>query len=253
MKIIELKDVWMSYDVHPVLENVNLWVEEGEFVSLIGPNGGGKTTILKLILGIIKPTRGEVKVFGKNPQELDREWDWVGYVPQRSNVDWRFPIRVEDVVLMDILARKPFLRRATNNERDMVNQALKKLGIFHLRKRPIGELSGGEQQRVFIARAIAKEPKLLLLDEPTTGVDIRFQHILQNILKELHENGTTIVLVSHDIGVVSKIVQRIVCVNKRVHAHLGEFDEDHLCELYGGDVGFLTHGEGKGVRLREHD
>jgi zinc transport system ATP-binding protein len=215
--IIEIKDLWFSYNSIPVLEAVNLQVNRGDFLALLGPNGGGKTTLLKLMLGILKPTRGTVHVFATPPRESSHR---LGYMPQHINVNQSFPISVLDAVLMGRLRPGRGWSRYTRKDKMAAEQALKRVEMWEYRNRRAGELSGGQAQRVFIARALVAEPEAILLDEPTASVDTKHQTDLFDILKELNET-VTIVVVSHDVGIISSHVKSVACVNQQVYYHDG--------------------------------
>ena len=213
--IIEVRDLWFSFNGIPVLKEVSLVVRRGDFLALLGPNGGGKTTLLKLMLGLLKPERGSVRVFGKPPGEPSHR---IGYMPQHLSFNQNFPISVLDVVLMGRLQPGKGWSRYTRSDRLAVQQALEKAEMWEFRNRRVGELSGGQQQRVFIARALVDDPEVLLLDEPTTSVDTKHQTDLFDILKELNES-VTILVVSHDVGIVSSHVKSVACVNQQLFHH----------------------------------
>jgi zinc transport system ATP-binding protein len=246
MRIVSLKDIWVYYQRESALEGITLDIEEGEFLGLIGPNGGGKTTLLKVILGLIKPDRGKAEVFGKHPQNLGRKHHLIGYIPQRSLIDWGFPASVFDVVMMGRYGRLGLFRRPTSKDREVVLQSLERVGMADFVRRQIGQLSGGEQQRVFIARALACEPKLLLLDEPVAGVDATAQDMFYHSLKGLQEElGLTIVIVSHDIGVISSYVEKLACLNHILYSHdipSEVLTNGVLKQAYGCEVELLVHG-----------
>jgi zinc transport system ATP-binding protein len=212
--VISLKDVSFSYNGAQALENVNITVKDGSFTAIVGPNGGGKTTLIKLILGLIKPDRGTVRLFGQ-PPESAREL--IGYMPQYTNFDLQFPVTVTDVVLMGRL-HKRHIGLYSKRDRDAAYTALEKVGLIELRKRPYAALSGGERQRVLLARALVSTPRLLLLDEPTSGVDAETEHKLYYIFQRLNEH-ITIVLATHDFIFVSALVKNVICVNKKAVAH----------------------------------
>ncbi len=227
---IHLEDVWFSYDGASVLENVSLRIQEREFVWIVGPNGGGKTTLLKLILGLLKPTAGRVRVLAQAPRQARSR---IGYMPQQVSLDPRFPVDVLDVVLMGRLGRGSPTSRYRSSDREAAESALRAVGLFELRCKPYGELSGGQLRRLFIARALACEPELLVLDEPTANLDPLVQRELHDLLREL-SSRLTVVMVSHDPAFVSEFVQQVVCVNRKVHVHpTGELDGAMLSELYG--------------------
>lgn len=213
--IVELKDVSFSYNGEPVLDDVNLEIRRGNFIAMIGPNGGGKTTLLKLMLGLLKPATGTVRVNGASPASAS---SCIGYVPQDVHINRNFPITAMDVVLMGTLdPGKRWGFRSAENRRDAV-AALAHLDMADFADRKIGDLSGGQRQRVFIARALVTHPQLLLLDEPTASIDTKGQADFFRLLKELNKE-ITIVVVSHDLLVISRYVKSVACVNKRLHYH----------------------------------
>jgi zinc transport system ATP-binding protein len=214
--VVEIRDLWFSFNGVPVLKEANLTIRQGDFMALLGPNGSGKTTLLKLILGLLKPHRGTIRVFGKAPCEVAQR---IGYVPQDINVNKAFPISVLDVVLMGRL-RHGVVWPGYIGKKDRITarNALERLEMAEYRNRRIGDLSGGQRQRVFIARALVTEPDLLLLDEPTASVDTKGQTDLYTLLKELNET-VTVVLVSHDLSVLSSYVKSVACVNQRIFSH----------------------------------
>lgn len=237
---IEIDQVWFSYGgKDEVLRDVSLSLKKGEFLGIIGPNGGGKTTLLKLMLGILKPDRGKIRILGR---EVDQATHRVGYVPQSTDFSRHFPISVMDVALMGRLARSRIGRRYSEEDRGAIRRILEGVGMWHLRDRPIGQLSGGQRQRVFIARALATEPELLFLDEPAAGVDAEFQTDLFDFLKALNET-VTIVVITHDIGVVSSHMKSIACVNKRIVFHEGgQITQEMLDMAYQCPVDLIAHG-----------
>ena len=234
---IEISGLWFSYGAQTVLRSVDLLIARGEFVCMLGPNGGGKTTLLKLMLGLLKPDRGSIRVLGGRP--LDTCWA-AGYVAQQSQFDPSFPVSVLDVVLMGRLGRGGigWHRRADVRYADA---ALAEVSMSDLRKRPFSELSGGQRQRVLIARALAAEPELLLLDEPTANLDAPAESELYELLQRLNER-LTIVLVTHDLGFVSKFVKTVICVKRCVVVHpTSEVTGEVIREMYGGDVCMIRH------------
>lgn len=238
-EVIHLEDVWVHYDGLTALEGVSLSVRAGDFLGIIGPNGGGKTTLLKVILGLIKPSRGKVKVLGETPERARK---FIGYVPQHSPFTRDFPASVWDVVLMGRLGHRGRFKRYTDEDKQVAVEALKKVEIFDLRDRQIDRLSWGQKQRALIARALAAEPRILLLDEPSASLDTRIEMGLYELLRKLNEE-VTIVLVSHDIGVISAYVKDIACLNRRLIYHGSkEITPDMLEGSYQCPVDLIAHG-----------
>ena len=236
--VIEIENLFFDFDGVPVLEDVNLKVEEREFVSLIGPNGGGKTTLLKLILGLLQPSRGRVRVFGLPPSKARTR---IGYVPQNFQFDHKFPIGVEEVVLAGRFGLGPRFGPFGRSDRAAAAEALEEVGLAGFGGRAFSALSGGQRQRVLIARALVTEPELLLLDEPTSHVDTAVQEELSNLLGRLNER-LTLVLVTHDVGFVSSKIKSVVCVNRNVYVHpTSEVSGEMICNLYGTDVRMVRH------------
>jgi zinc transport system ATP-binding protein len=239
VEIVSLKKIQVRYGDNLVLHDVDFSVLENDFIGVIGPNGGGKTTLLKVILGLLHPTSGEVNVFGEIPEKGRR---YVGYVPQSSNFDLEFPVNVFEVVMMGRLGKNGFFKRYSAKDREITDNALKKLEIFDLKHRQVGMLSGGEQQRVFIARALATEPRLLILDEPTVNVDKPTEAEVYETLNEL-KKSMAIILVSHDVSAVSVHVEKIACLNRRLHMHdRGELSAEILEETYKCPIDLIAHG-----------
>jgi len=218
--LVELSNVNFSYGQQVVLKDVNLSVEEGSTLGLIGPNGGGKTTLIRLLLGTLKPTRGTVRIGGLSAAAAVRRGDVVGYLPQNPRVPAQFPVSARQVARLGLVGKTGMLRPYSRNDLDFVDRLLDRAGVADLAERPIGSLSGGQLQRVLIARALAARPRLLLLDEPTTGIDRsgqqRFIEFVADFKKELN---LTIVLVSHDLRAVSSISDRIACLDLTLHYH----------------------------------
>ncbi len=229
--IIEVDDVTFSYNRETVLRDVNLEIRPGDFIAMIGPNGGGKTTLLKLMLGLLKPEKGTIRIIGRSPKKASSS---IGYVPQDAHVNRRFPITAMDVVLMGALApNKRWARKSASNRRDAM-AALERMEMAAHADKKIGELSGGQRQRIFIARALVTRPRLLLLDEPTSGIDAKGQADFFTLLKELNAD-VTILVVSHDLLVISRYVKSVACVNKRLHYHnQAEITCDMFETLYPG-------------------
>ena len=246
---MRLEDVWVHIDGMPVLEAVNLSIKQHDFLGIIGPNGGGKTTLLKAILGLITPTRGRITIFGLAPDKGRR---FVGYVPQYSLFYRDFPVSVLDVVLMGRLGRMRPPRRYSEEDMRIAYEALETVEMLEYKDRQIGKLSGGQQQRVFIARALVNQPKLLLLDEPMANVDPQMQKELYELFESLRKQ-MAIVLVSHDISAVSIYVTKIACLNRKLYYHnTKEISKEELESTYQCPVDMIAHGVPHRV-LREHD
>lgn len=247
--IVTLEDVWVYYSRIPALEAVNLSIYQGDFLGIIGPNGGGKTTLLKVILGLVKPSRGKVKVLGGNPESGRK---YIGYIPQYVNFDRQFPVNVLDVVLTGRIGHVGRFRGYSKEDVKIAEDALEKVEISDLRDRHIGELSEGQRQRVFIARALAIQPKLLILDEPTTSIDKPTETEFYELLSRLKQD-VTIVLVTHDIGAVSVYVEKIGCLNRKLYYHGSkEIIPEELAETYKCPVQLIAHGVPH-IVLKKHD
>ena len=237
---LELEGVCFSYEKTEVLRDVSFRLKQGEFLGIIGPNGGGKTTLLRLILGLIEPERGDIRVFGVTPRLARRR---IGYMPQYPRFDPDFPVTVMDVVLMGRLGHAPVVGPFRRNDKDVALAALGEVSCGELADRPFSALSSGQRQRVLIARALSCKPDLLLLDEPTSNLDPSVQDDVQDLLHSLNKRMTMIV-VSHDVAFVSKYVSKVVCVNRTVALH-------PTAELK-GDLFALLYGQ-SGVRLVDHE
>jgi zinc transport system ATP-binding protein len=236
--VAELRHVTVSLSGNVVLEDVCLDIEAGDYMAILGPNGSGKTTLLKVLLGLIEPDQGEVRVFGGPPR---RARDRIGYVPQHSRFDLSFPIRVVDVVLMGRLGHDR-LGRPNARDRAAALSALERVEMQGIGRRPIGTLSGGQLQRVLIARALVQEPELLLLDEPTSSLDERVGHSVWELFEELSQE-MTVVVVTHDIGAISRWVRSVACLNRVLHHHgTPELTPEILEATYGCPVDLLAHG-----------
>lgn len=243
---IELRNVSFSYDENtPVLEKLSFTVRKGEYLGIIGPNGGGKTTLIKIILGLLHPTEGAVLLFGKDRHDF-KERHRIGYVPQRvTQTDKEFPATVFEVVKTGRIPRLGFFENFTKKDIEAVNHAMKIAGVDEFRNALIGNLSGGQRQRVFIARALAGEPDVLILDEPTVGVDIGAQKTFYDFLATLNkEHNITIIFISHDVDVVSQETKTILCINHSMVCHgLPQelLTERVLDRLYGKHTRVVSH------------
>ncbi len=247
MKLIELHDVSVGYEGYEALHAVNLAIDSADFLGVIGPNGGGKTTLVKAILGAV-PYTGKIDYA---PELFDGSERLIGYMPQITEFDRAFPISVEEVVLSGLQGRRGFRHRYTQSDREKALELLAKTGIEALSKRPIGEVSGGQMQRALLCRAIISDPKLLILDEPTNFVDNRFEHELYHTLRELNER-MAILVVSHDVGTITSLVKEIVCVNRHVHRHHSNIITAEQLENYNCPIQILTHGHVPHTVLAHH-
>lgn len=243
--LVRVEDMEFRYRRDPVLVDIELAIEPGDFLAVIGPNGSGKTTLIKIMLGLLAPTRGAVSLFGTPLREF-REWERVGYVPQKAtHFDPFFPASVQEVVGMGLVSRGRRRRVPPGQRRLRVLDALGAVGMQDKVNCPIGELSGGQQQRVFIARALVSSPEILILDEPTAGVDAASQNTFYAMLNRLNrEKGLTVVFSTHNVGVVTRHVNKVACINQRLYFH-GSHEEfcatDQLLEAYGGRAHIIQH------------
>ncbi|MDO8604642.1 MAG: metal ABC transporter ATP-binding protein [bacterium] len=243
---IELDNVSFSYDKNtPVLENLSFTVRKGEYLGIIGPNGGGKTTLIKIILGLLHPTDGRVALFGKDRHDF-KEKHRIGYVPQRvTQADKNFPATVLEVVRTGRTARLGFFQKFTEKDSVAVEHAMEISGISRYRDTLVGNLSGGERQRVFIARALASEPDVLILDEPTVGVDIGAQKVFYDFLASLNrDHNLTVIFISHDVDAVSQETKTVLCLNHNLVCHGLPHDllNEHVLErLYGKHAKRVAH------------
>lgn len=235
---VEVSGVWFAYEGGPVLEDAGFTIARGEMVSMVGPNGGGKTTLLKICLGLLRPDRGTVRILGMPPEEARGR---IGYTPQHTSVDSHFPASVLDVVLMGRLGQTRPIGPFRRADRDAARAALREVELDQLRNRPFGALSGGQRQRAVIARSLAGEPELLFLDEPTSSLDVAAEQRLYELLARLNER-MTILMTSHDIGFVSQSIHRVVCVKGTTEVHpTEELTGDVLRDLYATDVRMVRH------------
>lgn len=242
---IELDKVSFSYGNNSVLENLSFTVKKGEYLGIIGPNGGGKTTLLSIILGLLHPTSGTVKLFGVDGHDLKEKYR-IGYVPQRATQDVKeFPATVFEVVRSGRIPRVGFFHRFTKKDIEAVERAMEIAGVSWFRNMLVGNLSGGERQRVFIARALASESDILILDEPTVGVDIGAQKTFYEFLSSLNrDHHLTIIFVSHDVDVISRETKTVLCLNHNLVCHGLPQDllSDHILErLYGESTKKINH------------
>ncbi|MCG8407013.1 MAG: ABC transporter ATP-binding protein [Phycisphaerales bacterium] len=235
--VIQVENVSFAYGPSLVLSRASVKITQNDFACIIGPNGGGKTTLLKLMLGLLEPTEGNIRIFGMPTKQARNR---IGYMPQHAQLDLQFPVSVLDVVLMGRLGHTTLGPYGRAN-RAKAREALETVGLRDLRSRPFSSLSGGQRQRVLIARALACEPDLLLLDEPTSNLDLGSQNDLYELLNNLNRE-MTVVLVSHDVAFVSKFVKTVVCVNRSVDMHpVKEIAGDFISEMYGRDMRMIMH------------
>ena len=241
-------NVCFAYKQRNIIEDVNLRIKKGEFASIVGPNGGGKTTLLKLILGLIKQDKGQIHIFGKNPDQVRHK---IGYMPQYAHLDMDFPATVMDVVLMGRLANKHFW--FSKKDRFEALTAIDDVGMTKFTDTSFNELSGGQKQRILIARALCSRPELLLLDEPTANVDYQTEENLFSILQKLNSK-MTILLVSHDLGFVSKYVKSVICVNRQVVIHPTTLINGTVIkDIYHGDLKMVRHDHRCSEKGHTHD
>ena len=236
-KAVEIENVSIKFNEISILYDINLSVFENDFIAIIGPNGGGKSTLLKIIIGLLTPDCGYVKVFGKDPRDTR---DLIGYLPQKVSFDPEFPINVFETVLSG--RYRGLFKNYLKEDKKAVINALKSVGLLELKDRQISKLSGGQMQRVFIARAIVREPKLLIMDEPMASVDPELQNSFYELLSKL-KNKMAIILVSHDVGAVSSHVNKIACLNRELFYH-GPVEEsaEGLEEVYKCPIEIISHG-----------
>ena len=239
MTAIEVKNVNFRYEDTLVLEDINFKVEQNDFVGIIGPNGGGKTTFIKILIGLLKPETGSVKIFEEAVKKISK---FVGYVPQSFNFDVDFPISVKEAVAIGRLNTGKLFPRTSLQDEEIVKQCLSKVDMLQFENELVGNLSGGQKQRVMIARALSVKPKILILDEPTASIDSKAGKNFYDLLSELNKD-MTIIMVSHDIGVVSQYVKKIACLNKQLVFHNSkEISREMLEDTYQCPVDLIAHG-----------
>jgi len=244
MSLMELEGVDVILNGNKVLDNISVRLDSPAFLTIMGPNGSGKTTLIKLLLGIILPSRGKVTVLGfdptRNPLEVRKK---VGYVPQKERMSFEVPLRVEDVVQMGILSRKNVPRFPSRDDRKRVEEVLKIVDMLERRDEPFMNLSGGQQQRVLIARAVAQEPRILLLDEPFNGVDANNQSQILQFLKKIKDKGVSVIVVTHDINPLAELTDYVMLLNRSI-VSFGKpqeaLDYVRLCQIYGPSVQVIT-------------
>lgn len=231
---VEVEDLTVAYDIKPVLWDIDLKIPKGKLMAVVGPNGAGKTTLIKAMLGLLKPVTGKVHFMNGN-SDMRMLKNRIGYVPQSGSVDWDFPTTVQDVVLMGCYGKLGWIRRPRKTDVELTRQMLKKVGMEEYASRQISQLSGGQQQRVFLARALAQEADVYFMDEPFKGVDARTERAIVVLLKELKEQGKTVVVVHHDLQTVPDYFDWVTLINLRVVASgpVEEvFHEENLKKTY---------------------
>ena len=239
--LVTMVNLAAGYQRAPVIEHVNLTIMQGDFVGIVGPSGSGKTTLLRTMLGAVSVYGGSIDIAGRPAGHVDAR---VGYVPQVETVDWHFPVTVEEVVMMGLAARSGLMPWSSGAHRDAARETMSRLGIEALRRRHIRELSGGQQQRVFLARALVSHPRLLLLDEPTAGVDIKTRDDMLHLLDELNHGGLTIVLTTHELNAVAAHLPWVVCINGGVVAEGSPervFTPEILRRTYKAEMNVIVH------------
>lgn len=257
--VLEMSEVDFGYGHQPVLEGINMKVPQGSFLGLVGPNGSGKSTLMKLLLGLLKADRGQVSLFGEQVKTF-KQWSRVGFVSQKaSSFNSGFPATVFEVVSMGLYGKVGLFRFLNKEHKRKVKEAVAQVGMSDYLNNNIGKLSGGQQQRVFIARALVSEPDLLILDEPTVGVDAQSVTNFYEMLKELNVNrGITLILVTHDIGAMSNYVTDVACLNKCIHFH-GKKEifeanrEEMMTRMYGHEVSVIEHNHSHDHHDHAHD
>lgn len=243
--LIEIRNVSFSYDTLPVLENINLDIPKGDYLAIVGPNGAGKTTLLKIILNLLQPRTGEIKLFGENIKKF-KNWPKIGYVPQQtSNFDKNFPATVMEIILTGRYGKIGLFKNISGKDREAAERVLGKLNMWTQKDKLIGNLSGGELQRVFIARALVSDPEIIFLDEPAVSIDPKTREEFYGLLKMMNEEmNLTVVLISHDVEMVLREAKHIVCVNKNLMCHSlpEEFVKNtRLTDIFGGEIKIITH------------
>lgn len=243
--IIEVENLNFSYNNISVLENISFAVEPGDYVGILGPNGGGKTTLLKILVGLLKPKSGEIKIFGQDLNKIKNRTT-IGYVPQRIAQDnVAFPATVYEIVESGLIAKKGLLGNITTADHDAIERALQTTNITDLKSRLMSQLSGGQRQRVYLARSLASDPKILILDEPFVGVDPNSQKDFYNFLKELNtKHGITILFVSHDIDTITGEIKSILCLNRGLFCYGAKeiiHEEDMIKKIYGQSITHIHH------------
>lgn len=248
--LIEIKDISFDYEETKALDNISMTVHKGDFLAILGPNGSGKSTLLKIMLGLIKPTKGSIKLFGVDSKNFKNR-EWIGYVSQKSNsFNSGFPATVEEVVAGGLAKKAGLFRRMPKNKDQSVLEALTAVGMESFLKRSISELSGGQQQRIFIARALVSKPKMLILDEPTVGIDHQNVQAFYDMLATLNsKQDITLVMVTHDVDTVTDRISHVACLNQTIHFHgfkeqFQTLSDEERASWYGHSVRKIHHAGG---------
>jgi len=244
--LFEMNSLSASYGTSIVLQDVDFRVNENDFIGVIGPNGGGKTTLLKIILGLLKPIKGNM---GFNTDLING--NSIGYLPQMSTGDINYPVTVSDIVLSGLMIRKSIISRMSSSDKEKAKQVIAELGLTALSHATLNELSGGQMQRVFLGRAIVGDPKLLLLDEPGNFVDTTFENDFYEKLRELNKR-MAILMVSHDVGTISSHIKSFACVNRSLHYHPSPEITNEDLLTYGCPIQLVTHGDIPHTVLKYH-
>ncbi len=248
--IIKIENMSAGYEKKTVLQNINLEITEKDFLGIIGPNGGGKTTLMKVILGLLEPTEGKITYYDNG---ILTERQEIGYLPQYNSIDKKFPISVYEVILSGLNRQKNLFRRFTKEHHERVKETISMMGLEGMENKPIGQLSGGQMQRALLGRAIVSDPKAIILDEPNTYIDKRFEARLYSLLEEINKERT-IILVSHDIGSVLQNVKSIACVNGTLDYHpQSEVSAEWIEEKLQCPIELLGHGELPHRVLKKHN
>lgn len=234
--LVSISDTSIYYGTNKILENINLTIFSDDFIGIIGPNGGGKTTLLKLILGILKPNSGTIQYHNNFSTSQ------IGYLPQRNDSDTQFPITVQDTILSGLMSQKKLVGWFNQKEKKEAQKLMEMMRIKQLKNKRISELSGGEYQKMMLCRAIISKPKLLILDEPNTYTDHNFETDICKILPELNKD-LAIIMVSHDLGIISGVVKTIACVNKSLDYHEDNIISPDMMKIYGCPIDLITHGD----------
>lgn len=244
-ELIELRNITAGYDNNIILDSVNMKIHDNDFIGVIGPNGGGKTTLIKVILGIIKPMKGEI-IFKNNKTK-----NLIGYLPQYNIFDKAFPISILEVVMSGLMSNKKLYQRYTAKDKALAMNLLNIVGLENYSNYKISEISGGQMQRALLCRAVISNPKILILDEPVTYVDNTFEKEMYGLLKEWNKD-MSIIMVSHDIGIISSHVKTIACVNRSVYVHKSNIIDNETLERYNCPIDIITHGRVPHRVLKNH-